>query len=158
MSWFTPAEGLSQKALESLKGLADSGSSEYSGVADTLNTIAENSDEQASDEHLIGCAEQIIEAARGFIKDVTGSHPEMMLYVDADGYVCFQDGPVFWTLHSRGWEAFDNDDSNSDSPICNTGTVTFPKAEDLRQAQHELKTKSQNRPKARKEKSNGKRE
>lgn len=30
----------------------------------------------------------------------------MELYVDDDGYVCFMDGEIFWTLHHRGWEAF----------------------------------------------------
>jgi hypothetical protein len=70
MSWFTEAKGLSSKARNSLKSLAESGQSEYAGVADILNTIAQNGREYARDEFLAGCANQIIEAAQGFLNDI----------------------------------------------------------------------------------------
>jgi hypothetical protein len=72
MGWFNPAEDLSDKAREALQGLADSCSSEAAGVADTLNTIAENGEEQATDEHLVGCAEEIRDYAVSFIQEVRG--------------------------------------------------------------------------------------
>lgn len=59
MGWFNPSDELSAKAEHTLRGLADSGSSEAATVADCLNTIADNGDEQAEDEYLAGCAEQI---------------------------------------------------------------------------------------------------
>lgn len=53
-----------------LRELYDSGSSEQLCVADCLTTIAANSEEQASDEHLVGCARLIIEAANRVIEAV----------------------------------------------------------------------------------------
>lgn len=72
MSWFIPEEGLSEKARESLVCMAASGSSEESGVAEILNTIAGNSAEQCSDEHLLACAHEISASALSFIKEVGG--------------------------------------------------------------------------------------
>lgn len=75
MGWFTPADGLSDKAQAALQRLADCGSSEAAGVADTLNTIAENGDGQETDEHLVGCAEEIRDYAVSFIQEVRGEEP-----------------------------------------------------------------------------------
>lgn len=73
MGWFDPAEGLSDKAREVLERLANSGSSEAAGVADCLNTIASNGDAQEEDYYLLGCAEEIVEAANAFITEVKPS-------------------------------------------------------------------------------------
>jgi hypothetical protein len=70
MSWFVPAEGLSDKARQALEDLANSGQSEAAGVADCLNTIAENGDGQEEDNHLLNCADEIIAAARAFVARV----------------------------------------------------------------------------------------
>lgn len=59
----------------------------------------------------------------------------MKLFVDADGYICFRDGEVFWTLHSNGWEAFP-DDKDWYAPIYESGDITFPTDEDLQAAQN----------------------
>ncbi len=67
MSWFNPAKELSDKTREALKIMAESGSSEAAGVADILNTIAENGGEQTSDEYLIACAEEVKDAVQAFI-------------------------------------------------------------------------------------------
>lgn len=68
----TPHEGLSEKATEVIEGMFSSGSSEQWAVADCLNTIAGNGDEQETDEHLIGCAEEIRDAANYFIEQLKG--------------------------------------------------------------------------------------
>lgn len=72
MPWFVPASALSPNAEEILRELANSGSSESSGVAEILNTIAEDGDESATDEYLIVCAEEIINAAQAFIDRLRG--------------------------------------------------------------------------------------
>lgn len=70
MTWFHPADDLSDKAEAELKSLADLGSSEAAAVADCLNTIAENGDYQAEDKYLVGCAGEIRDYAQRFIKEV----------------------------------------------------------------------------------------
>jgi len=70
-----PYEGCSAAAQAILSQLFQSGQSEDYGVADTLNLIASNGDEQQSDEHLATCAEQIIEAALAVIAAVAPSAP-----------------------------------------------------------------------------------
>ena len=55
----------------------------------------------------------------------------MDLYVDDDGYICFLDGEILWTLHHDGWEAFL---PGKDEPCFCTGDVTFPTNKDLREA------------------------
>lgn len=72
MAWFNPNENLSPEAAAALKQLADCGESEAAAVAETLNDIASNDAESAADEFLIGCAQQIIEAAKSFIQEVGG--------------------------------------------------------------------------------------
>lgn len=72
MSWFNPADGLSVRTETLLKEMAESGSSENSGVADILNTIASNSPEQATDVHMLCCAAEIRDAADAFIKQLKG--------------------------------------------------------------------------------------
>jgi hypothetical protein len=66
-----PAEGLSGTAKAILVGMAESGSAEGAGVACLLNGIALNSEEQASDEHLLGCATEIRDWAQSFIDQLT---------------------------------------------------------------------------------------
>lgn len=104
MGWFSPASGLSNKAEQSLRHLAESGQSEAAGVADILNTIAENSEEQALNEHLVDCSGQIIEAAEGFIRDVHGSdavqsrvpfNREELLIIFEAARIAMADGEVF---------------------------------------------------------------
>lgn len=63
MGWFSPATHLSAQASTVLTELATSGSSEDAGVADTLNTIAQNGEDSATDEYILGCAEQMLAAA-----------------------------------------------------------------------------------------------
>lgn len=60
----------------------------------------------------------------------------MELYVDDDGYVCFMDGEVYWTLHYGGWEAFL---PNKYSPCLSTGEITFPTDDELAEAQKSWK-------------------
>ena len=55
----------------------------------------------------------------------------MELFVDDDGYICFKDGNVFWTLHRYGWEAYM---VGKLMPSYGTGEVTFPTDDDLAQA------------------------
>ena len=91
MGWFNPVENLSEKAEETLETLANAASSEASGVADVLNTIASNSTEQASDEHLICCAGEIRDAAQFFIDALTGNdkkplpfnNEELLVFLEA---------------------------------------------------------------------------
>lgn len=56
----------------------------------------------------------------------------MELYVDDDGYICFMDGNVFWTLHSDGWEAFLPD---MDVPCFYTWKNLFPTDDELAEVQ-----------------------
>ena len=67
MSWFIPSDNLSNKARKVLNQLAESGSSEAAGVADILNTIAENDKESAKDAFLVTCAEEIRDYANEII-------------------------------------------------------------------------------------------
>ena len=60
----------------------------------------------------------------------------MELYVDDDGYVCFRDENVFWTLHHNGWEAFL---PNKIDPCYSTNDVTFPSYDDLGEAMWKYK-------------------
>lgn len=57
------------------------------------------------------------------------------LYIDDDGYICFMDREIFWTLHTQGWEAYL---PNKDMPCFLTWKVTFPKDEELAEAQSYL--------------------
>ncbi len=56
----------------------------------------------------------------------------MKLYVDDDGYVCFRDGEVFWTLHYSGWEAFLPE---SDDPCYSTYEYIVPTDDDMGEVQ-----------------------
>ena len=67
MSWFCVASGMSDNAKDILRDMVTACSSEASAVAECLNTIAENGEEQASDTFLIGCAEEIRDWAQEFI-------------------------------------------------------------------------------------------
>lgn len=53
------------------------------------------------------------------------------LYVDGDGYVCFDDGGLEWTLHSGGWVAFM---PGTDVPVFETGAITYPSDTELTEA------------------------
>jgi hypothetical protein len=53
-------------------------------------------------------------------------NPFPHLYLDEDGYVCFMDSGVFWTLHFDGWEAFLDEEC-----IYQTCKREFPKPEQL---------------------------
>jgi hypothetical protein len=66
-----PADGLSDAAKEILVGMAESGSAEGAGVACLLNGIALNSEEQAGDDHLLGCATEIRDWVQSFIDQLT---------------------------------------------------------------------------------------
>ena len=55
----------------------------------------------------------------------------MNLYTDDDGYICFADGDIFWTLHSNGWEAFM---PGKLPPFYGTGNYTFPTDDELAEA------------------------
>jgi len=66
MSWFVPAPAISDAARKLFQRMVDAGSSEGSGVVETLNTIAENGEEQSTDEFLAGCAEEM----RGWCEEV----------------------------------------------------------------------------------------
>lgn len=92
MSWFSPAEHLDPKTAEVLKDLAEAGGSESAAVAEALNTIAENAVEddieQATNEYLMGCADEIIDAARYFIDRVKPPLVEaLMAYAKQSGDV-----------------------------------------------------------------------
>lgn len=76
MSCFNPTEDISKKAKESLETLAESGSSEQFGVADILNTIAGNGEDQVEDKYLIGCAYKIMGIRTMLIKEKHGSERE----------------------------------------------------------------------------------
>lgn len=66
MSNLTPAAWLSAAAADVIRELADSGQSEAYAVAECLNTIAENGEESATDDHLAACADELIAAATRF--------------------------------------------------------------------------------------------
>lgn len=68
---FEATENLSERAQEIINELFDSGSSESHAVADCLNTIAENGNDQATDKHLVCCSEQIIAAAQRVIDGIS---------------------------------------------------------------------------------------
>ena len=53
---------------------------------------------------------------------------DLELYIDMDGYVCFIQGEIWWTLHSQGWEAFL---PNEDKPCYATFQFNFPSEKDL---------------------------
>lgn len=72
MGWFTPDDKLSPIARQILTALAECGESEAAAVAEALNTIASNDEESATDDFLVGCAQQLIEAAQHFINKVKG--------------------------------------------------------------------------------------
>ena len=59
----------------------------------------------------------------------------MKLYVDDDGYICFHDGGVFWTLHHNGWEASMPDTRIWHTPIYETGEITFPTDDEIGEVQ-----------------------
>jgi uncharacterized protein YgfB (UPF0149 family) len=62
------ANDVSEKAAQLLREMDSSCTSEGSGVADILNTIASNGEDMASDEHLASCAEEIAGWARHFLE------------------------------------------------------------------------------------------
>lgn len=62
----TAYEGLSPKAKELIQRMLNSGDSQQVAVGECLNTIAENDEEQSTDEHLICCAREIAAAANAF--------------------------------------------------------------------------------------------
>ena len=73
MSNLTPAAGLSAAAATVICQLAESGQSESYAVADCLNTIAENGGDSATDEHLLACVDELIDAANR-VKHVLSQH------------------------------------------------------------------------------------
>lgn len=89
MSWFNPARHLSRKAKRVLEGMTAASSSETNAVVDCLNTIAENGAEYATDESLVGNAEEILGAAREFIEGMGGDVPDAQreLYEALEGAV-----------------------------------------------------------------------
>ena len=56
----------------------------------------------------------------------------MELYVDDDGYICFRDGEIFWTLHKNGWEAYLPD---AELPCHYTWNVTLPTDDEMGEVQ-----------------------
>ena len=75
MSWFSPAAGLSDEAKTALRSMAESSSSEAAGVADILNTIAENCGGSETNEFLAACAQEVIDWAAHFMLMI-GHDPE----------------------------------------------------------------------------------
>lgn len=67
---YCASDNLSAKMQEILEELDSSGSSEAIAVADCLNTIAENGDDQATDEHMLCCAEEIRDYAQRVIDNL----------------------------------------------------------------------------------------
>jgi hypothetical protein len=59
---------ISEKLKEILDEMLKSGSSETTGVADILKTIAENGGDQDTDSHIVCCAKEIRNAADDLIK------------------------------------------------------------------------------------------
>ncbi|MCL4296221.1 MAG: hypothetical protein KJ077_10855 [Anaerolineae bacterium] len=80
-------DGVSSLVAAILNEMEDSGSSETMGVADILRTIASNGEGQEADDFLVGCAQEIIEAAQYFIDRVQagdtspGSSREKLLVI-----------------------------------------------------------------------------
>jgi len=68
-----PQTETTPSSREVLRDLASCGSSEALAVADCLQTIAENGDEQAETSYLVGCAEEIVCYALHFIERVKGA-------------------------------------------------------------------------------------
>lgn len=56
-----------------LRVLEASGDSQQVGLADILRTIAENGDEQAEPEYLVGCAIEVMKAAAWFVSQLQKS-------------------------------------------------------------------------------------
>jgi hypothetical protein len=56
--------------MKVLTRMSQSGSSEAEAVAECLNTIAENGEGSETDEHLVACAQEIIDWAQSFIDEV----------------------------------------------------------------------------------------
>lgn len=71
MSWFNANENLSRKAKKILEELAEQGCTEASAVAETLNDIASNGDESATDKALAECAHEIAGWARNAERRLT---------------------------------------------------------------------------------------
>jgi hypothetical protein len=67
----TPTEDLSDEATGALQVLENNTQSSAVSVAEHLKTVASNSEEQASDDHLVAEAENLQEAAQFFIDRVT---------------------------------------------------------------------------------------
>lgn len=65
-------DGPSDLVQRLLREMEDSGQSEALGVADCLSTIAANGGEQATDDHLLGCAEAMREWLEYFILQLGG--------------------------------------------------------------------------------------
>lgn len=61
--------------------------------------------------------------------------PDLDIFVDDDGYTCFNDEPVWWCLHAQGWQAFD-DRIDSVEPVLTTPRMTIPSNERLAQAKN----------------------
>lgn len=70
MSPSSLAPGLSPRARQALSTLMDSSRSEAIGVADILNTIAENDAGCHTNVHLRVCAKAIIESAELFLRAI----------------------------------------------------------------------------------------
>ena len=72
---FTPAPEISLKVQKALHELWRSGTSEGKAVAECLNDIASNGDEQATDAFLLTCAEEIRDWANAFIDKIREQKP-----------------------------------------------------------------------------------
>lgn len=70
MSYPAIAEGVSPAVATVLRELFDCHSSEAYSVADCLNTIAENDEEQSTDEYLLNCAEEMQSYLTRFIESI----------------------------------------------------------------------------------------
>lgn len=109
MRAFQTAPGVSPDVAAALDSMAISGSSETIAVAECLNTIAENGDEQATDDFLLGCAEELIEAARGFIRRVRLPLPTALAAYAAEPHEMSQPSLIVTTPveeHDRVWPEF----------------------------------------------------
>ena len=91
-------EDISAPIAAELEAMFNSGSSEQYAVADCLNTIAENGEDQATDEHLVACAEEIRNAAQRVISvinpEITMS-PETAAAMDSMGELDIFDRLVY---------------------------------------------------------------
>lgn len=63
---------------------------------------------------------------------------DKVLHVDHDGYICYKNDNVFWTLHHNGWEAFFG---SEDEPIYSTDEYTFPTDKDFAEVAELIKDK-----------------